>query len=324
MTGTDPKKSKSGEDRAKLRASAEHAAAAFPALLVEAERLAATIIAGDHGRRHSGAGETFWQFRHFRQGDTPSSVDWRRSAKSENYFVRETEWESAQSVWIWCDRSISMAYKSDLANENKAQRAAVLSLALSLLLTRAGERVGDLAHDERARSGETALRGLSRSVSAPLVEETALPVADQRIRRSNIVMISDFLRPASEITDSIRAAADQGAHGHLVQVFDPAEEAWPFEGRILFEGSKVADNLLTGRAETLRTKYAARLDAHREEISDSARRAGWSFAVHHTDAAPQTALLALYARLAGEAEMAHAFSQTNTNKPKDDAAGGTD
>ena len=294
---------------AKLRGAAEKAASVFPALLVEAERLAATIIAGDHGRRHSGAGETFWQFRRFRQGDTHASVDWRRSAKSQSYFVRETEWESAQSVWIWCDRSASMAYQSDLAREDKGSRAAVLSLALSLLLTRAGERVGDLAHDERARSGETALRGLTQTVMSPFVAQMPLPVVDARIRRSNVVMISDFLRPASKIADMIRAAAAEGAHGHLVQVFDPTEEAWPFEGRILFEGTSHSERLLTGRAEKMRGAYTNRLEAHRDTIADAVRRAGWSFTVHHTDNAPQTALLALYARLAGEAELAHAYAQ---------------
>ncbi len=290
---------------ATLRAAAEDAASTFPALLVEAEHLAATIVAGDHGRRRSGAGETFWQFRHFRQGDPRSAVDWRRSAKSEACYVRETEWELAQSVWLWCDRSASMSYKSDLAQETKAQRAGVLCLALSLLLTRAGERVGDLAFDARARRGEAALRGLMMSVMQPPRGLLKLPTIDERFRRTNVVLVSDLLRPARELAEFIRAAADQGAHGHIVQVFDPAEEAWTFEGRILFEGGERGQHLLAGRAESLRGAYREKLDAHRDVISDAARRAGWSFIVHHTDAAPQTALLALYARLAGEAEIAH-------------------
>ncbi len=314
MAGFNSPDTSSQKHRAKLRGAAEQAASVFPDLLVEAERLAATIIAGEHGRRHSGAGETFWQFRRFRQGDAPSSVDWRRSAKSQRYYVRETEWESAQSVWMWCDRSASMAYRSNLATEDKASRAAVLSLALSLLLTRGGERVGDISRDDRARRGETALRGLTMTVAAPAEGQSKLPPVDQRIRRSNIVLVSDFLRPAQEVADFIRAAAAEGAHGHLVQVFDPSEEAWPFEGRMLFEGDDAHEKLLTGRAEALRETYRARLEQHREIIGDAARRAGWSFIVHHTDAAPQTALLALYARLSGEAEMAHSFA-ANAHSP---------
>jgi uncharacterized protein (DUF58 family) len=285
------------------RTAAETAARAFPALLVEAERLAATIIAGDHGRRQSGAGETFWQFRHFRQGDPRSAVDWRRSAKSDAYYVRETEWELAQAVWMWCDRSVSMDYCSHLAQEPKAFRAAVLTLALGLLLTRAGERVGDIAQDARARSGEAALRGLTMTVTAPPQGTSPLPQIDERLRRSNLVLVSDLLRPAEDIVSFINEAAAQGTHGHIVQVFDPAEESWPFEGRILFEDTGAGHHLLAGRAESLRATYREKLEAHRDAIGDAARRAGWSFIVHHTDAAPQSALLALYARLAGDADI---------------------
>jgi len=287
---------------AKERTAAEAAARAFPALLVEAERLAATIIAGDHGRRQSGTGETFWQFRHFREGDPRSAVDWRRSAKSDAYYVRETEWELAQSVWLWCDRSLSMTYKSHLANETKDFRAAVLALGLALLLTRGGERVGDLGHDARARRGEAALSGLTLTLTTSPKGAMALPPVDDRLRRANLVLFSDLLRPAEDVAAFIAAAAAQGAHGHIVQVFDPAEESWPFEGRILFEDEAAGNHLLTGRAESLRATYREKLEAHREIIGDAARRAGWSFLVHHTDAAPQTALLALYARLAGDAE----------------------
>jgi len=88
-----------------------------------------------------------------------------------------------------------------------------------------------------------------------------------------------------------------------VQIFDPAEESWPFEGRILFEDQGPGQQLLTGRAESLRDTYRAKLEAHREEIAEAVRRAGWSFIVHHTDAAAQSALLALYARLAGDADI---------------------
>ena len=43
-------------------------AAGMPDLLVEARRVAATVLAGWHGRRASGRGETFWQFRPFVTG----------------------------------------------------------------------------------------------------------------------------------------------------------------------------------------------------------------------------------------------------------------
>ena len=101
-----------GVPLAALRQRAEEAAAALPPLLVAAERVAATVAQGVHGRRRVGQGETFWQFRQYQPGDAASRIDWRESAKSQRLYVRETEWEAAQSVWLWRDGSASMDYTS--------------------------------------------------------------------------------------------------------------------------------------------------------------------------------------------------------------------
>ena len=65
--------------------------------------LAATVAMGFHGRRRAGNGENFWQYRQAVPGDPRSAVDWRRSGKSDQQFIREMEWEAAQTVSIWVD-----------------------------------------------------------------------------------------------------------------------------------------------------------------------------------------------------------------------------
>ena len=92
---------------AALRDRAEQAASVLPPLLIAAERVAVTVAQGVHGRRRVGQGETFWQFRQYQPGDAASRIDWRESAKSQRLYIRETEWEAAQSVWLWCDASAS-------------------------------------------------------------------------------------------------------------------------------------------------------------------------------------------------------------------------
>ena len=121
---------------------AHQLAARMPALLIEAQRVAHTVTHGIHGRRRAGPGETFWQFRHFDQNDSYSRVDWRRSASSDNIFVREREWEAAHTAWLWVDLSPSMRFQSHLAPCSKEHRAVVLALSLSDLLGRGGERIG--------------------------------------------------------------------------------------------------------------------------------------------------------------------------------------
>src|SRR5258705_12482539 len=102
---------------------ARDAAANMPRLILEARRIAATIIHGLHGRRRAGSGENFWQYRRFVMGEPAARVDWRRSARDAFLYVREQEWEAAHTVWIWPDRSSSMAFRSPPAEQGKAHRA---------------------------------------------------------------------------------------------------------------------------------------------------------------------------------------------------------
>ena len=62
-----------------------------------------SVAMGFHGRRRAGHGENFWQYRQAVPGDARSTVDWRRSGKSDQQFIREMEWEAAQTVSIWVD-----------------------------------------------------------------------------------------------------------------------------------------------------------------------------------------------------------------------------
>src|SRR5947199_5763322 len=132
------------EIRAPQKASgpARTLAETLPRLILEARRIAATVIHGLHGRRRAGPGENFWQYRRFLSGEPARRVDWRRSARDDHLYVREQEWEAAHTVWLWPDRSPSMSFRSPLAQESKLDRALVITFALAEILVHAGERVG--------------------------------------------------------------------------------------------------------------------------------------------------------------------------------------
>src|SRR3954463_9515912 len=122
---------------AKARALAE----TLPRLILEARKIAATVIHGLHGRKRAGPGEQFWQYRRFMSGEPARMVDWRRSARDGVLYVREQEWEASHTVWIWPDRSPSMLFTSNLAQESKLERTLVIAFALAELLVHGGERV---------------------------------------------------------------------------------------------------------------------------------------------------------------------------------------
>ncbi|MDP1628926.1 DUF58 domain-containing protein [Parvibaculum sp.] len=292
-----------------LREQAEALSEAMPPLVTEAEHVASTVAQGVHGRRRIGMGETFWQFRRYREGDTASSVDWRHSARSAHLFVRETEREAAESVWIWRDGSASMDYASEFAPCTKKDRATVLALALSSLLVQGGESVAPLGGGLAPVPGRVALRRMAHALlDAPRnddkaagegAERESLPPPEHLPRYAQIVLISDFLSPAEEIVSRIKSYAAEGIRGHMIQVLDPAEEDLPFTGRTEFEGVEEDIRLMVGRAQNLREAYHQRLEIHRNRILETARRINFTFATHRTDRVPQTALLALYGALSG-------------------------
>jgi len=293
------------EERAKragwtdFRGAAETLAAALPPLLVEAERVANTVAQGVHGRRRIGTGETFWEYRHHRPEDPQSAIDWRQSAKTDHLYVRENEWEAAESVWLWRDASPSMDYSSSFAPCSKKDRATVLAIALCSLLVRGGERIAELGEPHPPSTGKAAVRRLTMSLSAPSAAMPSLPPLEPLPRFAQVVWLSDFLSPPEDAHDVIHFYAARGIKGHLMQILDPAEEDLPFTGRVRFEGVEEKLNVTVGRAEQWREDYQGRLAAHREALEQIARRYGWTFAAHRTDRPPQLALLALFTGLAG-------------------------
>jgi hypothetical protein len=132
-----------------LRQRAERLASALPPMLVAAERIANAVIHGLHGRRRSGPGEDFWQYRSYSFGDSVQSIDWRKSSRSDRVLVRENEWAASHTIWLWASQAPGMEFHSHLANTTKRDRAVLLALALSVLATKAGERVGAIGSPHR-------------------------------------------------------------------------------------------------------------------------------------------------------------------------------
>ncbi len=284
-----------------LEAGAHALAERLPDLMIEASRIAHTVAHGIHGRRRSGPGETFWQFRQYQPGDATSLIDWRRTASASHVYIRQREWEAAHTVWLWPDLSGSMAFRSSLAPGTKRDRALVISLALADLLVRGGERVGLLGLTQPTSSRKAVVK-LAEAIlmhgEEPALSE-GLPPKARLQRFSGAILVSDFLDPVQAIAERVGELAAQGVKGHLVQVLDPAEETLPFEGRLEFVGPEGGERWVADRVEGLRADYQAKLAAHRAGLVELTRKLGWSFLVHHTDRPASEPLLKLIMLLQG-------------------------
>ena len=280
---------------------AEALAIRLPPLLIAAERVAATVAQGVHGRRRVGQGASFWQFRRYVAGDPLGRIDWRQSAKSgrpapDGWFVRETEWEAAQTICLWRDSSASMRWHSRETTIEKRERASLLLLALASLLLRGGERVMLMKDGARPLAGRTALDRLAIDLDLDQAEE-GVPPRIRLPRHATIVLIGDFLSPLEDIQAVVGALSSLPARGYLLQVLDPAEALLPYDGRIRFRGVEQDGDTLIPRVSGVRDAYMDRLRAQQEGLASICAAAGFGFGVHRTDHPPEAALLTLYTAL---------------------------
>jgi len=273
-------------------------AATMPRLIMEARRVAATIIHGLHGRRRAGPGENFWQYRRFMSGEPAARVDWRRSARDDHLYVREQEWEAAHTVWIWPDRSASMGFRSGLAQDTKLERTLVIAFALAEVLIEGGERVG-IPGLMRPTASRNVIERMAQAMLHDATERVSLPPSFSPSLRSEVVLLSDLWSPIADVQRTVAQLSATHAHGHVVQVVDPAEETFPYAGRIEFVEPEGAGAVTAGRAETWRADFQARIDAHRATIRADTDHLGWSFIIHRTDRPASELLLALHSRLGG-------------------------
>jgi uncharacterized protein (DUF58 family) len=271
-------------------------AAAMPRLILEARRVAASVIHGLHGRRRAGPGENFWQYRRFVSGEPAARVDWRRSARDDHLYVREREWEAAHTVWIWPDRSTSMAFASALVPDSKLHHALVIALALAEVLVEGGERVGIPAL-LRPTGSRNVIDRMAEAIVHDRSERPSLPPSFSPAPLAEIVLLSDLWSDIGDIRRTLTELSGRGARGHLVQIVDPAEETFPYSGRVEFIEPEGGGHITAGRAQTWRSDYAARIRRHRAEIRSETERLGFSFIIHRTDRPASALLLALHARL---------------------------
>ncbi len=270
--------------------------ASMPRLVLEARRVSASIFHGVHGRRRAGPGENFWQYRRFVGGEPASRIDWRRSARDDLLFVREREWEAAHTIWIWPDCSASMTFKSNLAPAMKRDHALLLAFALAELLVRGGERVG-MPGIMRPTSTRGVIERMVEAIVHQPGEPSSLPVNFKPGSHDEVLLLGDFWSPTEEIVKAITHFAGSGAGGHIVQIVDPAEETFPYSGRIEFEEPEGGEAITVGRAEAWAAEYIQRVALHRAAIRAETARRAWSFAIHRTDKPVSQMLLALHARM---------------------------
>ena len=269
----------------------------WPQLLAEAQRLAQSFSLGGHGRRRAGPGDVFWQYRAAQAGDALRAIDWRRSARADEQFVRENEWQAAQAVQFWVDNSAAMQFSSQ--QESKLHRAAIIALALAILLNKAGERVGTSDGALPPQTGSAQISALAQAMARPASRDFGRPEIEGLMPNSLAVFASDFFGDLAALRETVRRAAGQQVQGVLLMVLDPQELHFPFQGRTLFESMAGSLRHESQKADDLRSSYFEALEERKGQLENLAQSLSWQFFMHSTDQPASGALLDLYQALEG-------------------------
>jgi uncharacterized protein (DUF58 family) len=166
-----------------------------------------------------------------------------------------------------------------------------------VLLTRGGERIGLIGTDaQRPAAGESQLRRMALSLTRTGADrpDFGAPPKAPFTPGGKVVFLSDFLGPLDGVAAAAKSAASVGLGGAFMQILDPTEESFPFDGRMIFQSMGGAIDHETQRARGLAEAYRRRLAERRDELDALARSCGWRMTAHHTDVSPRRGLIWLY------------------------------
>ncbi|MDO8348796.1 MAG: DUF58 domain-containing protein [Planctomycetota bacterium] len=114
--------------------------AAAGQLTLAARRLVAGAVAGLHPSLHPGRSHDFSQYRAYQPGDEPRHIDWKLFARSDRFFLRESDVDTRIAIALVLDATASMQHRGSRSDDpRKFDRARSLAAAFALVAETQGD-----------------------------------------------------------------------------------------------------------------------------------------------------------------------------------------
>jgi len=243
---------------------------------------ASTSMMGAAGRKRAGSGEPFWQYRPYSPEDSASRIDWRKSARSNEHFVRDTEQETPHNFMFWTDPNPGFRWSSNDDYPTKFARGLVLELAIAKFLSGSGDKVGALQDSRPAKLGKKAPLQMADTIFRANAGET-LPKSTHRY--ANYILASDFYGDWNSIENGIKQLVQPENLGSVMMICDHSEANFPYEGRVEFQNPNTQEKLLLGQAQELRAAYIEKFEERKKQLENLVDSLGWNFHFHLTSEA---------------------------------------
>jgi uncharacterized protein (DUF58 family) len=254
------------------------------AALDDLELLARTVVegylSGHHLLPQAGFGVEFSQYRSYEPGDDLRRIDWRAFARSDRFYVRESEVERDVTVRFVLDATGSMAHRD--GGLTKIDYARMLVAGLAYLANRQGDRLA--LHIVTNGGCEDLQPGMKRPLARLLHRLERVDAAGTwpdfdllqghlvtSRARELIVVVSDLYDREGVIDEALRNLRALGHEVLVLQVMGRDELEFGWEGDLEFVDLETGQRV-AGNAQALRGPYLERLQAEldgwRERLQD--------------------------------------------------------
>lgn len=265
------------------------------------------LLRGLHKSPFHGFSVEFTEYRPYTSGDDVRFLDWRLYARTDRDYIKRFEDETNLRATLVADRSRSMAFGS--VGWTKWEYAATLAAALGALFVGQGDAVGLVTFGDHidepvpARNRPGQLRKLLGALDAPATGRSSdlnaalAYLADHVHRRGLMILLSDFLTPLSQIDRNLGALRAAGHEVMVLQVLDPAELTFQFDGPARFL------DMESGHARAMdpvraRAGYLRAFEDHQANLVRICGRLGIDHQLFQSDHDPGTSLRDLLSRRA--------------------------
>jgi uncharacterized protein (DUF58 family) len=255
-------------------------------LPLAARQAAEGFLAGAHASRRQGAGMEFSQYRPYQPGDDLRRLDWRLAARSDKYFLRESEVDTSLVVNLVLDASASMNHRDD-NGLSKLDYARLVLAALAYLAQKQGDAVGltilspgGLQHFP-ARADTRQLPRLYHALetaeaTGTFPDTATLAPLTARRQRALTVCVSDLYEDNGEINHLLARLRATSGDVLLLHLVAGNELNFSYKGPVTFRDLETGQTIQLN-ADEQRAAYQQQLRQWLRDIAHAARRQGLDY-----------------------------------------------
>lgn len=244
-------------------------------LQLAAKLVSDQVVIGPHNSKRSGTGAEFEQYRHYRPGDDPKSIDWKLFARTEKHQVRESSIESTLTINFIIDLSGSMNYA-----ENGVSRlyfAKILLASLAYLGFKQNDNMNlfglkngklELLASQGKQSFQKILYGLEKAKAEGSWDFEKVNFQEfQTKNKELLIFASDFFQANTEFYQLVHLWSRPGKQILLYQILGKKEIEFDWDGIIKFKDLESGKQKELSPEET-KKEYLKRFNAYLDEIEN--------------------------------------------------------